>query len=179
MSVTLWNNPRADREWPNLSEEKDLTISEIIEESHSNSVNKGWWGPEMQTADHPFMIQSLLQIIDICHRVEEYRKTGVNTETEAWTEEVEKLRPNQLFLQKALLIITEVVEAVEEHLDGRGFDEIYTSDKGKIEGVSSELGDVVIRIADACGFWGIPLNEALQKKASYNRTREFKHGKVV
>lgn len=43
-------------------------------------------------------------------------------------------------------------------------------------GVWSELADIVIRVADLCGLYGIDLEEALQKKMAYNRTRSYRHG---
>lgn len=46
----------------------------------------------------------------------------------------------------------------------------------KPEGVSSELADVVIRIADLCGLYGIDLEKALREKMDYNKTRPYRHG---
>ena len=47
---------------------------------------------------------------------------------------------------------------------------------GKPEGVPSELADVVIRIADMCGYLGIDLSEAVVNKLAWNRTRPHRHG---
>jgi NTP pyrophosphatase (non-canonical NTP hydrolase) len=46
----------------------------------------------------------------------------------------------------------------------------------KPEGVWSELADVVIRVADMCGVYGIDLEDAIIKKLAYNKTRPFMHG---
>lgn len=46
----------------------------------------------------------------------------------------------------------------------------------KPEGIPSELADTVIRIADMCGFYGIDLQEAVEQKMRYNRTRPHRHG---
>lgn len=46
----------------------------------------------------------------------------------------------------------------------------------KPEGVRSELADVVIRVADMCGLYGIDLDAAIQEKLAYNKTRPYRHG---
>lgn len=47
-------------------------------------------------------------------------------------------------------------------------------------GIPSELADVVIRIFDMCGHYGIDLEKAVIEKMEYNETRPYKHGgKVV
>jgi len=53
---------------------------------------------------------------------------------------------------------------------------IYYRDDGKPEGVPAELADVVIRIADMCGLYGIDLDRAIAEKMDYNRTRPYRHG---
>jgi NTP pyrophosphatase (non-canonical NTP hydrolase) len=47
---------------------------------------------------------------------------------------------------------------------------------GKPEGVAAEFADTIIRIMDYCGYTGIPLAEALIRKARFNETRPHKHG---
>jgi NTP pyrophosphatase (non-canonical NTP hydrolase) len=46
----------------------------------------------------------------------------------------------------------------------------------KPEGVWSELADVVIRVADMCGLYGINLEEAVTAKMEFNKTRSYRHG---
>lgn len=46
----------------------------------------------------------------------------------------------------------------------------------KPEGVPSELADVVIRIADMCGLYGIDLEAAIIEKMAYNKSRPYRHG---
>jgi len=43
-------------------------------------------------------------------------------------------------------------------------------------GIPSELADVVIRIFDACGHYGIDLEAAIKEKMVYNSTRSNRHG---
>lgn len=47
---------------------------------------------------------------------------------------------------------------------------------GKPCGIASEFADTIIRIADTCEKLGIPLAEALVRKAQYNETRPYRHG---
>ena len=75
------------------------------------------------------------------------------------------------------LMHSELSEALEELRSGRAIDETYHREDGKPEGVPSELADVVIRIADFCGHYGIDLSAAIEAKLEFNRSRPHKHGK--
>lgn len=46
----------------------------------------------------------------------------------------------------------------------------------KPEGVPSELADIVIRVMDAAVEYGIDLNDEVELKLAYNRTRPHRHG---
>lgn len=90
---------------------------------------------------------------------------------------------------------SELSEALEEHRQGHLPTEEYTvcPECGGIncpfthkqckplkpEGIPSELADVVIRIADMCGQYGIDLEKAIIEKHNYNRNRTYKHGNKV
>lgn len=86
-----------------------------------------------------------------------------------------------LFCEKMLLIVSEISEALEEFRDGRGLTEVYFNpDKPtKPEGIPIELADAVIRILEYAESNGIDLENALELKMEYNRTRTFKHGKAL
>lgn len=49
----------------------------------------------------------------------------------------------------------------------------------KPEGVGSELADVFVRLLDTCKRHNIDLEFEFRRKMTYNRTRPFKHGKVI
>ena len=76
------------------------------------------------------------------------------------------------------LIHSEVSEALEVYrLKGKdSLKENWLDEKGKPEGFTVELADVIIRIADLCGEFGLDLESALTTKLSYNQTRPYRHG---
>lgn len=91
------------------------------------------------------------------------------------------------FGEQIALMHSELSEALEEHRNDHAPDELYFSGKGYIapqptecckkpEGIPIELADVVIRIFDTCGKYGIDLEKAILEKMAYNKTRPYKHG---
>lgn len=79
------------------------------------------------------------------------------------------------FGEQIALMHSELSEALEEHRDGKSFTDVYY--KGdKPSGIPIELADVVIRIFDTCGYYGIDLEAAIIEKMNYNKSRPYKHG---
>jgi NTP pyrophosphatase (non-canonical NTP hydrolase) len=82
------------------------------------------------------------------------------------------------FGEKLMLMVTELAEVMEEYRK-TGFTDpekmIYLQD-GKPEGIAVEFADLLIRVADTCGSYEIPLEEALKLKLKYNKTRPYRHG---
>ena len=76
------------------------------------------------------------------------------------------------------LIHSEVSEALEVYrVKGKdSIGENWLDEKGKPEGFTVELADVIIRIADLCGEFELDLEESLTTKLSYNQTRPYRHG---
>ena len=73
------------------------------------------------------------------------------------------------------LMHSELSEALEDYRKKREFTEIYY-ENDKPCGIPTELADVVIRVFDACGKYGIDLENAIKIKMEYNESRPFKHG---
>lgn len=91
------------------------------------------------------------------------------------------------FGDRIALVHSELSEALEEYRSGHDYNEIYyptaldpeTGEEftlAKPEGIPVELADAVIRIADMCGRYGIDLQNAIEIKQSYNKTRTYRHG---
>src|SRR5690606_29989679 len=77
------------------------------------------------------------------------------------------------------LVHSEVSEALEAYRNGRDANERYYREDGKPEGVPSELADVIIRVLDACGYYGIDIEAVIEEKAAFNRGRPYRHGRKV
>jgi len=85
------------------------------------------------------------------------------------------------FLESAMLIITELSEAVDEFRNGRAYNEVYYNDDkpDKPEGIPIEMADVLIRLFDTCAQFGIDLESAYKIKSKYNLSRPYRHGNKV
>ncbi|MCV9947827.1 hypothetical protein [Paenibacillus sp. BT-177] len=90
------------------------------------------------------------------------------------------------------LIHSEVSEALEDYRNGRDITEVWYENKElktrlttpitpncKPCGIPSELADIVIRVFDAAGRYGIDLEGAITEKMAYNATRPQRHGGKV
>lgn len=84
------------------------------------------------------------------------------------------------------LIHAEVSEALEEarikSFSPENNYTYYMSDENDVikpEGFGIEIADVVIRIADLCGYLNLDLERALTEKQDYNEKRTHRHGGKV
>jgi NTP pyrophosphatase (non-canonical NTP hydrolase) len=79
---------------------------------------------------------------------------------------------------RLMLMVSELAEVLEEYRNHHAPTEIYYNPEkpDKPEGIPIELADTVIRIGDFCGFYGIDLEAAVDKKMAFNSTRSYRHG---
>lgn len=112
-----------------------------------------------------------------------------NAVSKGWLEE------DRSFGEIIALMHSELSEALEDFRDGRPINENWYEKKGEngivvVEisqpspkwkpcGIPSELADVVIRVFDACGRYGIDLEAAIAEKMAFNSTRPQRHGGKV
>lgn len=74
------------------------------------------------------------------------------------------------------LMHSELSEALESY---RKHEPFLWFDNGKPEGIAAEYADVIIRIMSDCEERGIDLNNAIEVKMAYNKSRPYKHGGKV
>jgi len=76
------------------------------------------------------------------------------------------------------LMHSELSEALESLRRGEPMLYMATDTEGhqKPEGLAAELADLLIRVADFCGGFNVPLEDALYAKLKYNESRPYKHG---
>ncbi len=86
---------------------------------------------------------------------------------------------DRTFGELIALCHSELSEALEDYRQGCKPTETFEDPDFKPCGIPSELADVVIRIADMCGKYGIDLEQAIKTKMEYNRTRPHRHGGKV
>lgn len=93
--------------------------------------------------------------------------------------ENERQLANAQFCTRVALIHSEASEVLEAFRVRGDVDASQDPETGKPEGVPSELADIVIRIGDLCGLYGIDLEAAIRTKMDYNKTRAHRHGNKV
>lgn len=104
--------------------------------------------------------------------------------SKGWHDDVEEERLG--FPTRLCLVHSEVSEALEDFRNAHGITETYyeppkkEGDQQKPCGIPIELADIVIRIGDMCGKYGVDLEQAIKIKLEYNKSRPPRHGgKVV
>lgn len=94
-----------------------------------------------------------------------------------WDADLVPANPETLIPEKLCLMHSEVSEALECYRDPEHRpNEAWRSEKGKPEGLPAELADVIIRIGDFCGYFGIDIETAVREKMAFNATRPHRHG---
>ncbi len=130
-----------------------MTIAELIDEAHETAKSKGWWDSRDGAPDRNMAEQIALMHSELSEALEEWRAHGLREDAFLYTEQLRSVDHGE--------------QPVETFL-------FLTGDKP--EGIAAELADVLIRIADTCGRYGIPLESALLAKLRYNKTRPHRHG---
>jgi NTP pyrophosphatase (non-canonical NTP hydrolase) len=130
-----------------------MTIQEIMEKANANAKAKGFWDEPVRT----FGDQIALMHSELSEALEEFRKFGLQPGMMCY-------RWRSQSPSGAGSFVEQVAVTMEK------------GDKGKPEGIAAEFADVIIRIADTCQQYGIPLQTAIELKMAYNKTRPHKHG---
>lgn len=130
------------------------SINELVCEAHLNAKAKGWHDENRSFGEEIALCHS-----ELSEALEDYR-VGERPD-ESWYE----------FNHPSLGVLTHNTSAV---MEWGGENHI-----GKLCGIPSELADVVIRIFDMCGKYGIDLEAAIEQKMLFNSTRPHRHGGKV
>lgn len=74
--------------------------------------------------------------------------------------------------------VSEMFEAYRDHglEDQTARQEAFSDKLPKPEGVGSEAADILVRLLDTCGRYGIDIRGELERKIAYNATRGYRHG---
>ena len=136
------------------------TINEYVKEAHDNAVKHGWW-------EKPKSMGELLALIhsEVSEALEEHR----NGKTPNETYYSGKVKANDGK-------VTHIMTSNQVGYAAIGYQPNIHIDITKPEGIPSELADVVIRVFDMCGYFGIDLEDAISEKMEYNKNRPYKHG---
>lgn len=126
---------------------KGKTINEVAKAVHANAQAHGWW----DSGERNFG-----ELIALCH----------SELSEAFEEYRNGHEPTETYYTTPVAISGRIV-------DGK---KIPTCQMSKMEGIPSELADVVIRVMDMCEHYGIDLEAAIAEKHTYNVTRPYRHG---
>jgi len=125
-----------------------MTIKELMKKSHATAVEKGFWASEKGiTGDTN--LSSFESLKDVCR--------------------IEKRNDGELIA----LMHSELSEALEALRHGNPKSEHIP----EFSAVEEEMSDLLIRACDMAEARGYKLEEALEAKLLYNKTRPYKHNK--
>lgn len=125
------------------------TINELVKEAHQNAVNKGWWEEDRSFGEIIALIHS-----EVSEALEDFRNGRTPN-------------LNIYYLER------------EDGTVSAAPYENQPNPNWKPCGIPSEMADIVIRVFDACGRYGIDLEQAITEKMAYNATRPQRHGGKV
>jgi len=135
-----------------------MEISELVKEAHKNAIEHGWW-------EKPSAFGELLSLVheEVSETLNEYRNGRLPNET--YYSGKRKFKSNDSTIEAHTF--------VSSNVKGK---ELAGNFCTKPEGIPSELADIVIRVFDICGYYGINLESAIREKMEFNKTRPYKHG---
>lgn len=151
-------------------------LNKLAEECHEYSVRQGFWGDIEQ--------DSTMEIaIDLRRNFGEIIANFHSEISEAWEDYTTGRGMNEIYYEDKYIHRIGIFDQKPGMSTGFEINEegIVTHDAFELVkkpcGIPIEFADLIIRVLDACGAYGIDIEEAIQEKRVYNETREFMHGK--
>lgn len=142
-----------------------MNIDELVREAFRTARNKGWHDTPATFGDRVALCHS-----ELSEALEAYR--------DVYEPAMSPMEP--LYRNPETGSLTRDSGAYKEVFEERGLsggpEYVHKFVPHKPEGVGAELADVVIRIADMCGLYGIDLQARIEEKMEYNLTRPYRHG---
>lgn len=135
-----------------------MNIKDLIEESYQTATDKGWHEEKRSFAEVCALFHS-----EISEALEVYREKGVESLNKIWFK----------------VTIRDIKGTVGTISTVNGRISNHKAKNKKPEGIPIELADLLIRVFDTCGEYGIDLEQALKLKMAYNKTRPRRHGGKV
>lgn len=155
-----------------MHNQEPITIDELIEEAHNTAKEKGWW-------KKPQELPALIALVhsELSEALEEVRN-GKDPNEVYYSGKAKKYLGDGTHIADLVVYshTNEGMIILDDTFPGFEPREILTK---KPEGVASELADVMIRIGDIAGAFGINLDAAIKEKLEHNRSRSHRHGNKV
>ena len=146
-----------------------MEINKLIHEAHQNAIDKGFYGEDGKEERNFGEIVALMHS-ELTEVLEEARAGNGPTETyyECTTDCFDcKYSPGEM-MEKCPAVNSQTANLPHS---------VYSTGLVKPCGIPSEFADLLIRVFDTCGHYGIDLEGAIREKMEFNRTRPYKHGK--
>jgi NTP pyrophosphatase (non-canonical NTP hydrolase) len=147
-----------------------MTLNELRDEIAKINEEKGW-----TTTGRSFGDQMALIHTEVSEAFEDYRDGRPPNETR-FTYNMNDIPADLQWYGSH----TMKVGSEEEKQYEQWWNDMKAEGYLKPEGIPSELADIIVRVLDTAGEYGIDMDEAMSLKLRHNRTRPHRHGgKVV
>lgn len=147
-------------------------VAEIAEINEAN----GWYDKERTFGDDVALLHS-----EVSELFEEFR-AGADPRTNRYVLKVSPGSPVDIKLDGMLAEAEGPFGELTDPAFQGVIDQLRVEEPTafKPEGIPSEMADILIRLLDTAGRYGVNLDSAVREKLAYNRTRGHRHGgKVV
>jgi NTP pyrophosphatase (non-canonical NTP hydrolase) len=139
-----------------------LTVRQLVEQSYRNSADHGFWDREPSPERIPNKL--MLIVSEISEALESYRDPASDDVIQVPSGVVEGLLKGV---------------GVEHDIATEKLLALYEKWLAKPKGFDVEIADAFIRLADLCGALDIDIEDAIQRKHAFNKTRPKMHGRKV